>query len=153
MKPNGLGIVLAVATAVTLLPPAAEAQIDCRIVAVQFSGDSKGGYCEGDTGVCMVFYLECDGQPWPLPPFADATLEAGHVGPAPQLAFLSPSDGAFVAQPLMEAGPNLSLVAYYCESDRLFETLDRRRFPESADQGFQKTERADGPVAPVPALP
>lgn len=51
------------------------------------------------------------------------------------------------------AGPNLSLVASYCESDRLFESLDRRRFPESADQGFQKTERADGPVVPVPALP
>lgn len=154
MRTNGLAIVLAVATAATLLTPAAEAQIDCRIVADVFSGTPESGYCAGDTGVCLVFYLICDGQPWPLPYSVDATPEPGHlVNPAPRLAFLSQSDGPLVPQPLVEAAPSLSLAASYCASDRLFESLDRRRSPESADQELKKSRPAVGRVAPVPALP
>lgn len=69
-----------------------------------FSGTPESGYCAGDTGVCLVFYLICDGQPWPLPYSVDATPEPGHlVNPAPRLAFLSQSDGPLVPQPLVEA--------------------------------------------------
>ena len=155
MKANGLGIVLAAATTVTLLAPVAQAQrVDCTIVAEVFSGVPESGYCVGDTGACLVFYLICDGQPWPLPRSADATPIPGHLeNPAPRLTLLSRSDGPLVAQPLMEAGPNLSLAASYCESDHLFERLDRRRSPESADQEFKKTKRPVDRVAPVPALP
>ena len=161
MKANGFGIVLAAATTVTLLAPAAQAQrVDCTIVAEVFSGTQENGYCAGDTGVCLVFYLECDGQPWPLPPSVDATTTPGHLvipgylaNPEPRLTFLSRSDGPLVAQPLTEADPNLSLATSYCESDHLFERLDRRRSPEFADQEFKKAQRAVGLVAPAPALP
>ena len=75
------------------------------------------------------------------------------MSPGPRLAFLSQSEESLVAQQLMDAGPNPSLAASYCESDRLFERLDRRRSSESADKEVKKTRRAIRPVSSVPALP
>lgn len=48
MKTNGLGIVLAAATTVTLLAPAAQAQrVDCTIVAEVFPGFRRAAIASG----------------------------------------------------------------------------------------------------------
>lgn len=153
MKTNGLTIVVAAVVALTLVVPEAEAQIDCDIVAVPFERATKEeGHCKDGTGICMVFYLVCDGQPWPLPFFADAGLEPGHlVNPVPSPAFLSRSDAPLVAQSLLEAGPGPSLGASYCESDRLFDHLDRRRLPSRVGQEPKETKLAVGPRVPASA--
>lgn len=153
MRTNRLAVVVAAAAALTFVVPEAEAQIECDIVAVPFERATKeAGHCKDGTGICMVFYLVCDGQPWPFPPSADAGPEPGHlVSPVPSPAFLSRSDTSLVAESLLEASAGPSLGASYCESDRLFEHLDRRRLPSRVGQGPKETRLAVGPMAPAPA--
>ncbi len=59
-------------------------------MAEVFSGTPENGYCAGDTGACLVFYLDCDGQPWPLPRTVDATTTPGHLVIAGHLANPAP---------------------------------------------------------------
>ncbi|MXW01503.1 MAG: hypothetical protein F4X59_18120 [Holophagales bacterium] len=154
MRTNGLAIAIVAATAFLLLVPGVQAErVDCHLVAEVYRDSIKWtGVCQDGWGVCLDFYLMCDGQPWPVPWVVFAEPDPGHlVNPPPRLAALSQAEVPRVALVLDEAVPGLSLTSS-CESDRLFESLDRRPAPKPAEpESLPKP--AVGRVAATPALP
>jgi len=151
MKEISLAMTVIVATGAVLAVPAATAQVTCDIV-VEVIVDSvrSGGVCRGEGGVCLDFYLICDGQPWPLP--MDHRPESGHLARPPlRLALLDGNSQSADAHRQFRLDTAVAFTPS-CKSRSLFERLDRRREALLPDEAAWEPRPIVSPAIAVPAL-
>lgn len=154
MKKIGLLFASALLTATfSVAPAAAQPRDDCDLI-IEFYPDStrEARSCAGSGGICLDWYWECDGQPYPAY-FADHRAEPGHlVEPRHLLTGVDPTVLRDDSRLPSGLDAQLALATPFCPSRNLFERLDRRQKPTRPDKAH-KPEPAVNSVAAALVAP